>query len=108
MRTDYWNSVRFGSRTMDIHVFCQDAGTERGRRRVKVETFGTVLSERALEIIMGHAYDDKSISSVRSFVYDMLGPHRIGEICSIVMNIRSERRKTRPSLRKQKAFQKTT
>ena len=30
--------------------------------------------ERALEIIMGHAHDDKSISSVRSFVYDMLGP----------------------------------
>lgn len=74
MRTNYWNSVRFGTRTMDIHVFCQDAGTERGRRRVKVETFGTVLSERALEIIMGHAHDDKSISSVRSFVYDMLGP----------------------------------
>lgn len=59
---------------MDIHVFCQDAGTERDRRRVKVETFGTVLSERALEIIMGHAHDDKSISSVRSFAYDMLGP----------------------------------
>ena len=58
---------------MDIHVFCQDAGTERGRRRVKVETFGTVLSERALEIIMGHAHDDKTISSVRLFAYDMLG-----------------------------------
>lgn len=39
-----------------------------------METFGTVLSERALEIIMGHAHDDKSISSVRSFAYDMLGP----------------------------------
>ena len=39
-----------------------------------METFGTVLSERALNIIMEHAHDDKTISSIRSFVYDMLGP----------------------------------
>ena len=39
-----------------------------------METFGTVLSERALNIIMEHASDDKTISSIRSFVYDMLGP----------------------------------
>lgn len=39
-----------------------------------METFGTVLSERALNIIMEHASDDKTISSIRSFVYGMLGP----------------------------------
>lgn len=27
MRTNYWNSVRFGTRTMDFHMFRRDAGT---------------------------------------------------------------------------------
>lgn len=39
-----------------------------------METYGTVLSERALKICMEHENDDKSIPPVQSFVYDMLGP----------------------------------
>lgn len=39
-----------------------------------METFGTVLSERALNILMRHEHDDKSISCVKSFLYDMLEP----------------------------------
>lgn len=39
-----------------------------------MEAFGTVLSERALKILMQHEYDDKSIASVQSFLYDMLEP----------------------------------
>lgn len=39
-----------------------------------METFGTVLSERALKILRHHEHDDKSIACVRSFLYDMLEP----------------------------------
>ena len=64
--------------------------------------------ERALEIIMGHAHDDKSISSVRLFAYDMLGstPDWGDLLYRYEHSLRAA--KTRPSLQKQKAFQKTT
>lgn len=39
-----------------------------------METFGTVLSERALKILRQHEHDDRSVSCVRSFLYDMLEP----------------------------------
>jgi len=39
-----------------------------------METFGTVLSERALKILRQHEHDGKSIPCVKSFLYDMLEP----------------------------------
>ena len=64
--------------------------------------------ERALKIIVGHVQDDKPISSIRSFVYDMLGPtpDRGNLLYRYEHSLRAA--KTRPSLQKQKAFQKTT
>ncbi len=39
-----------------------------------METYGTVLSERALKILKQHEHDDKSMASVKAFLYDMLEP----------------------------------
>lgn len=39
-----------------------------------METFGTVLSKRAIQILKDHEYDEMSISCVKSFLYDMLEP----------------------------------
>lgn len=39
-----------------------------------MEVYGTVLSKRALKILKQHEHDDKSISCVKSFLYDMLEP----------------------------------
>ncbi len=41
---------------------------------VKMDTYGAVLSKKAIHILRQHAHDDMSISSVRSFLYDMLDP----------------------------------
>lgn len=39
-----------------------------------MEAFGTVLSERAIKILARHEHDDRSISCVKAFLYDMLEP----------------------------------